>query len=462
VPNCHAGRHERENIAAKWLPPASISDTSRSRCICPSQDAFKAQSPHNAIQESGSSPVASGLDGRAAGRRTPANEGNQVSVISKAISLVRDVRGKLNAIVSGLDSQSQLPDRNMRSVIQGMDNQSRMLAERLDRIVQGLDNQSRLIDERLQDLIQRLDRAATDSSPARASQSETAVLNATQRPTEKTAHIYKEIPDYVSGTLRPDQFRDLLLGRGAVMLRRAVDPLLLDRIKQKIDGIFVEYESAPEARQGTHPANAPPIDYDNFWNQLKRSHIFDNDFRKLSGLSYYDIIRTGGLWDLAARAFPECNITESADCNCRRTTIGDLPIFFDAPLDFHVDAQYHFIHQLSINFWTPLSACGEDAPGLKVVLLGVDQTKEYLEFNPSGYDPEPNDIDNMRHFRCHKEGLAELKTSGLSGRVWTPAFEKGDVLAFTNFTMHATHLLPGMTKPRTSVEVRISLPKMVN
>ncbi len=96
------------------------------------------------------------------------------------------------------------------------------------------------------------------------------------------------------------------------------------------------------------------------------------------------------------------------------------------------------------------------------MLLGVDQTKEYLEFNPSGYDPEPEDIDNMRYFHCRKEQLAELKANDLSDLVWTPTFEKGDVLAFTNFTMHATHLLPGMTKPRTSVEVRVSLPKTAN
>jgi hypothetical protein len=113
--------------------------------------------------------------------------------------------------------------------------------------------------------------------------------------------------------------------------------------------------------------------YDDFWNQLKRSHIFDRTFRQFAGLSYYDIIRENGLWGLGARAFPECEVTESADCNCRRITVGDLPLFFDVPVDFHVDAQFHPLHQLSINFWTPLTACGNDSPGIRVVLLGVQE-----------------------------------------------------------------------------------------
>ncbi len=171
-----------------------------------------------------------------------------MSVITRVRSLVRDVRGKLNAIASGVDSQSQLLDQNMRSVIQGMDNQSRMLAERLDRIVQGLDNQSRLINERFQELIQRLD--STTAGPAaqvplaRAPLSETGALSVTQRPTPAAgvARVYRDTPDYVSGELRPDEFRELLLGRGAVMLRHAVDPLVLDRIKNEIDEIFTKYE----------------------------------------------------------------------------------------------------------------------------------------------------------------------------------------------------------------------------
>jgi len=127
--------------------------------------------------------------------------------------------------------------------------------------------------------------------------------------------------------------------------------------------------------------------------------------------------------------------------HCRRSQD-----FFDAPIDFHVDAQYHFIHQLSINFWTPLTACGKDAPAIKVLLLGVQETKDYLEFDEAGYAPQLGDIDNMRHFRCDKMRFDNLQEHELVKYIWAPEFEKGDILAFTNFTMHAPHYLPELTQ----------------
>jgi hypothetical protein len=268
-----------------------------------------------------------------------------------------------------------------------------------------------------------------------------------------------KIPDYPHGTLQPEEFRNLVLRRGAVMLRNAAEPNLLDQIKQEIDGMFVRYANVP-AGDLRHPATDrdPTIKHDDIWNQVKRGHIYEPAFKQLAGLSYFDIIRGSGLWDFAARAFPECEVTESAVSSCRRTTVGDVPIFFDAPLDFHVDAQFHYIHELSINFWTPLTPCGKDSPGLEVVLLGVQQTRDYLEFNEAGYEPGPDDIAHMRHFRWNKARLDKLEQHGLAKCIWVPEFKKGDILAFTNFTMHATHCTPDMADPRTSVEVRVNLP----
>jgi hypothetical protein len=264
-------------------------------------------------------------------------------------------------------------------------------------------------------------------------------------------------PDHRHGTLRPYEFRDLILRRGAVMLRNAADPDLLDQVKYGIDGMFAQYAKAP-AENLAHSATDGTIDQSDAWNQVKRSHIYDPAFKEFTGLSYFEIIRRSGLWDLAASAFPESEVGESSQCTCRRAMAGDLQIFFDTPTEFHVDAQFHSIHQLSINFWTPLTACGKDSPGLKIILLGLQKTRSYLDFSEVGYEPGPEDIGCMRHFRCSKERLDQLEEHGLAKCIWVPEFRKGDILAFTNFTMHATHCLPDMTKPRTSVEVRVNLP----
>ena len=79
----------------------------------------------------------------------------------------------------------------------------------------------------------------------------------------------------------------------------------------------------------------------------------------------FDIIRNAGLWDFAARAFPETEIAESAVCNSRRVTDDDVRQFCHRPIAFHVDSQFLYDDTLSINFWTPLVPCGVDAPGFE-------------------------------------------------------------------------------------------------
>ncbi len=265
------------------------------------------------------------------------------------------------------------------------------------------------------------------------------------------------LPDFEYGTVLPAQFRELIMSCGAVMLRKAADPKLLDTIKSKIDDLFAQYSSLPRTEIDKRIASDDPLER-NFWEQIKLSHIYDWTFKPFANLSYFDIARQSGLWEMIERAFPESPVTESRVCNSRRMTEGSRPEFFDKPIEFHVDAQVFYTHQLSVNLWTPLVDCGIKAPGVKVILLGVRDALRYLEYNEDGYKPQPGDIANMHKFRCHKMHESALAEGGLLDRAWAPEFRKGDVLAFTNFTMHATHCTPEMTLPRTSVEVRVDLP----
>jgi hypothetical protein len=264
-------------------------------------------------------------------------------------------------------------------------------------------------------------------------------------------------PDYQYGTLEPTEFRKLIMSRGAVMLRKAVDSRLLGKIQESVNALFAQYANVPAAEFDQHLASDDPLERD-FWEQVKLSHVFDRTFKPFSGYSYFDIVRSSGLWDFAGQAFPETDLTESGVCNCRRVTEGELHKFWDQPIEFHVDSQFFYDHQLSINFWTPLNACGLNAPGIKVILLGVRETRDYLEYNEAGYEPRPKDIGRMHKFRCNKMHLDQLEINDRLKYVWAPEFNQGDVLAFTNFTMHATHRTSSMMEPRTSVEVRIDFP----
>lgn len=274
-------------------------------------------------------------------------------------------------------------------------------------------------------------------------------------------HISKPVlfPEYQFNELSPEQFRGSIIEMGAAMLRKAIDPQLLLKYSDSLTDLFLKYSAISPSDFEQRLNNPDPAQRD-FWEQIKLSHIFDRTFKSLAGYSYFDIARTSGLWNLIARAFPESTLAESAVCNSRRVSNNEPKQVWDTPIEFHIDAQFFYDHMLSINFWTPLVACGIDAPGVKVILLGVSATKNYLEYNPGGYEPQSTDFARMNRFRCFKMEVSALQEHDMLRYVWAPAFSPGDVLAFTNFTMHATHHTKSMMKPRTSVEVRIDLPSV--
>jgi hypothetical protein len=370
---------------------------------------------------------------------------------------------------------ARIKDRFRRLIEKLAAVQSRVLIERIDRVVQGIDNQSRMLNEQLDGILRGIDKQSCMLSEhfskigQAAGTSQQGQLGALSSLGSRHDHGPSgggcnsasrnrvSPPDYRHGVLEPAEFRDLLLSNGAVMLRGAADPRLLDEIQQKLDRLFLDYANVPAQEFERHLKSEDPLERE-FWEQIKLSHIYDRTFRRLAGLSYFDVVRSNGLWDLAARAFPESTPVESMVCNCRRMTAHGQLNVVDKPLDFHVDAQFFTPDRLSINFWTPLTSCGKDAPGIKVILLGVRETKDYLAFNEAGYDEKPTDISHMSKFRCEKMQRSSLRGHDILKFAWVPDFEKGDILALTNFTMHGTHYVPEMQKPRTSVEVRVDLP----
>jgi hypothetical protein len=134
-----------------------------------------------------------------------------------------------------------------------------------------------------------------------------------------------------------------------------------------------------------------------------------------------------------------------------------------APLGPHLDA---FIHSFAftVNFWIPFRECGVEAPSLGVVRAAFP---EILRF--SGYDgnPEANRpagewnlsrFDGaMRRFvgDASLEAVEQLRLL-FGDRVWTPTYSLGDAMMLSNWTLHFTNALPGMTQRRGNVELRFS------
>jgi len=250
--------------------------------------------------------------------------------------------------------------------------------------------------------------------------------------------------------MAPEEFRNAILQKGAVFLPNRADPGLLDKIHRELNRLFASYpDLSDEQLAVSDPSTREQIDL---------SHVSERTFSTFAGFSYYEVLRQSGLWEMVQKALPETQPEESPFCHSRRVATPDRKEFFSWVIDYHVDAQFHWAHQLNINFWTPLVACGKAAPGISVIPIGLERSKGYLEFNPTGrYEFEHQEF-NQSKFRVSKMRTEILSEQGLLASAWSPEFEMGDVLAFSNFTMHCTYYRPEMTEPRTSVELRVELP----
>jgi hypothetical protein len=265
------------------------------------------------------------------------------------------------------------------------------------------------------------------------------------------------IPEFEFGSLGATDLRNVIYEHGAIMLRKAANRELLKEINSALIKLFNKYAHVP-AEEFEQLLKSSDSEERDFWQQISLGHIYDHTLKIYSGLSYFDIIKKNGLWNMATAAWPEYDICESPIANCRRIyPINNNERLWDIPIDFHVDAQVHNDEILSMNFWTPLVSCGITSPGLKVVLLGIEETKRYIEYNPAGYTPEAGDIASMYKFRCKKMKYQALKEHGLDKYIWAPTFNLGDILVFSNFTLHASHVTPKMSDSRMSVEIRIEL-----
>jgi hypothetical protein len=84
-----------------------------------------------------------------------------------------------------------------------------------------------------------------------------------------------------------------------------------------------------------------------------------------------------------------------------------------------------------ITIWIALGPCGTDAPGLELLTRSPNELVL------------PSQLVDVR-----------LRSAFAPELFWTPVLSAGDALLFSGDILHRTHVLPGMTRDRTSIELR--------
>jgi hypothetical protein len=254
--------------------------------------------------------------------------------------------------------------------------------------------------------------------------------------------------------LDPRDFRERLLQHGTVLIRNAISAEALGPVSLSIAAMLDHYDQIPEDVILRETEFEVPYKKEEWREILVDGVHYNMDLVAFSQgrHSLFEPLRNSRLSSLVREAWPEMEVRENFISNIRRVFSREATGYGDAPLTSHVDAQFHQHELLGINFWTPLTDAGINEPGLAIVPMGVEDTRAFLEYNPEGYERTEHDFSFMHLFRTKKYENEELKA-----RFVRPQMHPGDVLAFTNFTIHATSLQPHMTKSRTSIEMRVLL-----
>jgi hypothetical protein len=128
----------------------------------------------------------------------------------------------------------------------------------------------------------------------------------------------------------------------------------------------------------------------------------------------------------------------------RRHTVPNDPKAGYSYVGFHQDSNFLGVER-AVNCWVCFDDCGVDAPGLELVASDLAE-------DLTGKLPGLVSTEGIQ-FPVYDE--AALRQRFPASAFVKPALAVGDLLMFTGFTPHRTHMSPAMTRARASVEVRV-------
>lgn len=121
-------------------------------------------------------------------------------------------------------------------------------------------------------------------------------------------------------------------------------------------------------------------------------------------------------------------------------------------LNLHTDGIIQGSRGRTLAMWTTLHPCGVDAPGLAIVRAGEDRVLDHLRgYFPGKKLPGWHSTTEWNSTPAFSE---EVITRAFTD-VWKPVMQPGDVMLFTDWTIHGSNVRPGMTARRSAAVLRL-------
>ena len=240
-------------------------------------------------------------------------------------------------------------------------------------------------------------------------------------------------PEFNSVDIDAYKFMESFNQNGAVLVRKLIDPSLLLEINDRAKTSYFIRE-----RQYLNRSND-----DHFSQQFEFGHIPLSDLNEPNGDNILKkVFINSKIPNLYSSIFGKQINILSGYSLVRRQVCNDKMNF--EPTPFHQDCSFLPFKSLIINSWVPLTNCGVNSPSIQVIV------------KPLNAFITPEDYNNPIAKPYQKIELSEdfVKSNFDGEKIWAPEMHVGDVLFFSNFTVHRTFISKEMTENRISLEIR--------
>lgn len=255
------------------------------------------------------------------------------------------------------------------------------------------------------------------------------------------------IPEIDVDSLDVDTLRAGILGRGSLVVRNAVDPAGVERLREAISASLAAFDAAeagtsdPETDPWFHPFTPAPgsgsgaVDHnDRYWARETGGMFAADSPRALFTL--LEVLDNSPILDVVA-----AYLEERPALSVKKTTLRRVdPV---AHADWHQDGAFLGADVRSVNVWIALTHCGIDAPSMDIVARRLEAI-------------EPTGLDGALFDWSVSESTA-IRVAGPEG-IERPVFAPGDVILFDHMNLHRTSCGPEFTRQRFAIEAWLFAP----
>jgi hypothetical protein len=232
----------------------------------------------------------------------------------------------------------------------------------------------------------------------------------------------------------PARLHEALEESGAALIRGAVPPDVVRVYLDALNEIYALYEARDLRLNCCRPNEVAAV---------ARGDVTAGVLERVAGLSIEKYFANRGLGRFLRLCLP-----------VRRPTLETLMTVSPVPgkaipgLQLHTDGIIQGTTKAVLVMWSPLHPCGVDAPGLRVVLAGRMAVRDYLRKSFPDR-PIPGWCSSTEW--ASTGAFDEDRLRQVFGSPWAPEMQAGDVMVFTNWTIHGSQFGPELTKPRSAI-----------